>query len=195
MEKIFIESIKVENGDVFNLELHTERSSATIFDHFGVKKEIPFLKILSDYPNKKGLFKFRVLYSDSVIEHSLTPYNLKDKLTVLPIECDNLEYRYKYANREVFDNLVQKRGICDDVLIIKNGFVTDTSYGNILFRLRGDNNLYTPDMPLLKGTKREFLLRKGLIKQRSVKFEELKDCEMVYMINAMIDYLPLEIKL
>ena len=71
-----------------------------------------------------------------------------------------MNYDLKYFDRKIFDDL-KKNIKADDILIIKNGFITDTSIANILFF--DGKKWITPKKPLLKGTVRERLLRMKLI--------------------------------
>ena len=57
----------------------------------------------------------------------------------------------------------------DDILIVKNGLLTDTSIANIA--LYDGNDWYTPLHPLLKGTKRAELLDKGVLKEKEIKIK------------------------
>lgn len=201
-EITFIETIRVENGKINNLDLHVKRSSDAIQRHFGMSYVIPFEQLLEEHfhkaqPQKKqpqkegslydGVYKFRVVYSNKVLKHTLTRYSPQPLKTLKMIECNNIEYGYKYEDRSRIESLRALRGACDDILIIKNGFVTDTSYGNLLFKLKTDNNLYTPDTFLLNGTKREYMLTYGIISERELRIENISECESFYMINAMVE--------
>ena len=196
----FFETIRVDDGKILNLDLHVKRSSATIHHHYSVLYEIPFEQLLEEHFHKEqsqkeyslhnGIFKFRVVYSNRVLKHTLTPYSPLPLNTLKAVECKDIEYNHKYENRSRIESLRALRGGCDDILIIKNGFVTDSSYGNILFKLKGDNNLYTPTTFLLNGTKREFMLSKELIFERELRIENLYECESFYMINAMVEPTP-----
>ena len=72
------------------------------------------------------------------------------------------EHRQKKLN-----SLFQIRQDKDDILIVKNGLLTDTSIANIA--LYDGNDWYTPLHPLLKGTKRAELLDKGVLKEKNKK--------------------------
>jgi 4-amino-4-deoxychorismate lyase len=199
----FFETIKVENGKINNLDLHIKRSSETILRHYGIIYEIPFEQLLEQYDHKehshkeyalqKGIFKFRIVYSNRVLKHTLTPYSPQTLNTLKVVECNDIEYGYKYEDRSRIESLRALRGACDDILIVKKGYATDTSYGSILFKLKNDNNLYTPTTFLLKGTKREFLLSKGLISERELRIENIFECESFYMINSMVDPIPVTV--
>ncbi|MDO9680046.1 MAG: aminotransferase class IV [Bacteroidales bacterium] len=199
----FFETIKVENGKINNLDLHIKRSSETILRHYGIIYAIPFEQLLEEYYLKEhshkeyslqnGIFKFRVVYSSRVLKHTLTPYSPQTLKTLKVVEYNGIEYGYKYENRSRIESLRALRGACDDILIVKNGYATDTSYGNILFKLKNDKNLYTPTTFLLKGTKREFMLSKGLISERELRIENISECELFYMINAMVEPTPVTV--
>ncbi|PKO96968.1 MAG: hypothetical protein CVU12_02560 [Bacteroidetes bacterium HGW-Bacteroidetes-7] len=201
----FFETIRVDAGKISNLDLHVKRSSATIHHHYGVLYEIPFEQLLDEhflkeqsqkeYSLHNGIFKFRVVYSNRVLKHTLTPYSPLPLNTLKAVDCKDIEYDYKYENRSRIESLRALRGGCDDILIIKNGFVTDTSYGNVLFKLKRDNNLYTPTTFLLNGTKRQFMLSKGIIFERDLRVENLNECESFYMINAMVDPITVTVEL
>ena len=98
---------------------------------------------------------------------------------------DDLDYSLKYADRTEINKLREKRGGCDDILIIKNGFVTDTSYANIIF-WDGEKWL-TPSTPLLKGTKRQKLIDEGKIIPAEIREEDIPKFKKAKIINSMID--------
>ena len=48
-----------------------------------------------------------------------------------------MEYNYKWEDRSQLDALYAKRENVDDILIVKNGLITDTLYANIAFEKSG----------------------------------------------------------
>ena len=78
------------------------------------------------------------------------------------------------------------RGNCDDILIIKDGFITDTSYSNIVVR-DDSGRWFTPSSYLLKGTKRSYLLDKGIISEAEITPASLRKYKELKLINSMID--------
>ena len=79
-----------------------------------------------------------------------------------------------------------KKKEADDILIIKNELVTDTSIANIAF-FDGKKWL-TPKTPLLKGVTRTRLLDNSEIFEADIHFRELKKYKKVALLNAMIDF-------
>jgi 4-amino-4-deoxychorismate lyase len=78
-----------------------------------------------------------------------------------------------------------KQTTADDILIVKNGFLTDTSYANVV--LWDDNRWFTPDTPLLAGTKRQYLLDTKQIESRKLHPKDLQHFTHARLINAMLD--------
>ena len=77
------------------------------------------------------------------------------------------------------NSLFQIRQDKDDILIVKNGLLTDTSIANIA--LYDGNDWYTPLHPLLKGTKRAELLDKGVLKEKEIKYHTA-----THLLNAAL---------
>ena len=101
------------------------------------------------------------------------------------VHADEIDYRYKYADRSKLQSLYLQRGDCDDILIVKKGRLSDSFYANVIFR-KG-NDWITPDTPLLPGTMRASLLNRGLIREESLKPDDLSLFQGIKLINALHD--------
>lgn len=134
----------------------------------------------------RGVVKCRIVYRESIESMAFEHYVMRSIRSVTLVECGGIDYSYKYEDRSALNKLFEKRGECSDILIVKNGLITDISYANVVFRdfLGG---LYTPFQPLLEGTKRASLLSKGVIFEREIKASDIYSYEGFYVINAMID--------
>ena len=93
--------------------------------------------------------------------------------------------RITYTNINI-NALFLKREEADDVLIIKNGLVTDASYSNILFF--DGKQIVTPSTPLLEGTCRARLLATNRIVEKSISVDELQNFESFQLVNALNDF-------
>jgi 4-amino-4-deoxychorismate lyase len=93
------------------------------------------------------------------------PYRPAVVRTLKVVHADDIDYSLKYLDRTCLTGLID-RGVADDVLIVKNGFVTDTSYSNIVFT--DGLRWIMPDTPLLRGTMREKLLIEGTIREKKI---------------------------
>ena len=81
--------------------------------------------------------------------------------------------------------LLDLRDGSDEVLIVKDGLITDVSIGNVA--LHDGVEWFTPRKPLLAGTMRRRLLEEGRIKERDIRPTELRHYERLSIINAMLD--------
>ena len=52
---------------------------------------------------------------------------------------------------------------------------------------RKDNEYFTPNFPLLNGTKRQKLLENKVIKEAEISVDTIKQYERVWLINALLD--------
>ncbi len=125
-----------------------------------------------------------MLYNARIVSVECTPYQFRSIQSVGVVNANHISYDYKYADRSDLNRLLEKSG-CDDMILIKDRLVTDASFANLVFQ--SPNGLYTPTSYLLRGTKREYLLDKGLIQEREIRQEDLTQYERVFFINALID--------
>lgn len=178
---MFIETVKIVSSVVLQAPRHEERmrSCGLLLENF----DLQMLQVPAEFA--KGVVKCSIRYSDKVRSVNYSPYSPRPIRRLKLVECDNIDYSRKYADRRALEALREKRGECDDVLIVKNGLVTDTSYSNIVFF--DGSTYFTPDTFLLNGCKRRELLESGRIKQRRITASGTQDFLCAYMINAMLD--------
>ena len=158
---LFIESIRIENGVIYNLPYHNERLNRTRNVFW---KDCTPINLI-DYirmPHKKGIVKCRIVYEKEIKEIVYTPYSMREIDTLRIVHSDGINYTYKSTDREELNRLYVGRGDADDVLIVRNELITDTSIANVAFY--DGCEWYTPQTPLLKGTQRAFLLDRQIIK-------------------------------
>lgn len=183
MNNLFLETIKAEDGNLFHLEYHQQRYEK-VLSSLGVTRFQSLKDLLK--PPQDGLYRCRILYSTNSLEVSYHLYAKRRVSRLKLIFDDTIEYSKKYADRDVIDKIFAQRAEADDILIIKNGLVTDTSIANIAF-FDGDRWL-TPKNPLLEGTTRARLLNEGTITASDIDVSELQNFTKVALLNAMIDF-------
>ena len=98
---------------------------------------------------------------------------------------NHISYGYKYLNRSELEALYKLRGSCDDILIVKEGCLSDSYYANIAFW--DGRDWFTPDTPLLPGTMRAALLDQGLLQVARIVPGDMKNFQKIRLINAMND--------
>ncbi len=184
---LFIETIKIQNGQIIHPEAHNARMNRTRRDFFGIRALLRVEDLINpeELPPQQ-VIRCTIRYGPNGIEEIRhTPYE-KRKINNLGIVHDNeIDYSYKFADREPLVKLKNRRDDCDEIIIVKNGMVSDTSFSNLIF-FDGVEYL-TPANPLLNGTKRTQLLQEGLIREECITVEDLHTFRHAGMINAMLE--------
>ena len=184
-EPCFIETIKVVDGKFLNLPYHMERMNHTMTSFFNTTIFVELW--MGDIPEelRSGITKCRVTYSYRFVNVEYERYHFRQIDSLKLIEDNTIDYSFKYADRSHINSLLEHKGNCDDILIIRNGYVTDTSYTNVVFE--NSSGLFTPTTYLLAGTKRKKLLEKGIVREVPVSLQDITKYDRIYLINAMID--------
>jgi 4-amino-4-deoxychorismate lyase len=183
-----LESIRLQNGNFHRLSYHQQRMDRSVKELFGEKNSVNLFESLKAYklPSKIGLYKCRVMYTKQIESVEFIPYEAKPINSLKVVYDQEIEYEHKYTDRNKIGTLFNQRQYCDDILIIKNGFVTDSSYSNIIFY--DGVNWITPNTPLLKGTMRQFLLDTAEIKSGSIQVQDISSFQSFRLINAMLAF-------
>lgn len=184
---LLIESIKLVDGRYYNLFYHESRMNKALRTLCGVSEHFELEQFLSNFePPGQGLYKCRITYDDQSKTIEFLPYTFKPIQTLKVIEHDRISYEFKYQDRRTINRLFDLRRECDDILIIKRGLVTDSSYCNIVFRNNG--TWYTPWSPLLKGTQRQKLLEHDMIVEEEIRVKDISSFKTFKLINAMWEF-------
>ncbi len=179
---LLIETISCIDGKLQNLFWHTVRVNKSRSILFNTSDKLSLEKnTLPDFV-KKGKWKCRVLYDQKINGISFEPYVPKKIKTLKLVESD-IKYCHKYQDRTVLDELYQKKGDADEIIIIKEGLVTDSSIANIL--LFDGLDWVTPETPLLEGTMRAELISKQVVTPKKVSQNELFNYKKLMLVNAM----------
>jgi len=184
-----IESIKVLNNRLYNLSYHQRRIQRSVVELYGRKDHcISFNELQKEALNldNKVLYKLRVEYNDTEYKHEFLPYKKREIQSLKVIEDETIDYSLKYSDRDRLYEHFNNKGDSDDILITVNGGVTDTYYCNVAFKKNGQ--WFTPDMPLLMGTKRQQLIDELLITPKEIFVEDIPEYEKICLFNAMIDF-------
>lgn len=183
-----IESIRLKDGECFNLHYHQQRMNESVELLSGIENKIQ-LDVLLQKQNLpgSGKFKCRIVYSDiGVVEIGVTPYSARAINSLKIIYNNAIDYSLKFEDRTALNNLFTQRNKCDDILIVKNGFVTDASYSNVVFY--DGLRWITPTQPLLKGTMRQYLLDSGVIHEDAIRIDQIPLFKKVKLINALLGF-------
>lgn len=183
---LLIESIRCQDGVFHNLAYHQRRvdhAFRSLFNH--PPHDLARLLESVQRPSS-GLWKCRIEYDETSARPELTPYTPRVVRNLLAVHDDAISYPHKYRDRRAIDYWYALRGTCDDILVVKNGEVTDTSIANIVFRRGSD--WYTPLNPLLPGTMRQYLLEAGKIRAMTIRKEDIPAFDSFRLVNAMTGF-------
>lgn len=189
------ETIAILGGMPQNLILHQQRYQNSLSDYYPNQRCQPLnlANVILSAWNKfsennhadtaNPLFRCRIDYNTTHYQIGFFPYTKKSYSHFQPVVCDSIDYHLKFANRDIFAKLLQQKGDADEVMIIKNGYVTDCTLGNLIFKKQGE--WFTPNTPLLQGTQRAKLLDEQKISERIIRWQDIDNYEEIRLINAM----------
>jgi len=179
----FIETIKALDGRIYNLDYHQKRYE-DVLNSYNVSE----YKNLKDYltPPSDGLYRCRLTYDLKCINVEYFKYKKRNVKNLKLIYDNDINYSKKYASRENINKLFEKKQNCDDILIVKDSLLTDTSIANIA--LFNGSKWFTPKIPLLKGTTRQRLLDENKIFEKDIKADNIFEYKKIALLNAMIDF-------
>lgn len=185
----YIETIRIEGGKIYNLPYHNRRMNETRRNIFLASDKLD----LSDYIHPETYqdrTKCRVVYEQEIVEVEYAPYFIRPVSSLHLVEDDTLCYQYKSTDRDALSKLFASRGVADDVFIVQDGLLTDTSICNIA--LWNGERWLTPSCPLLQGTKRASLMDEGVLFPSEIKVDDLKLYSRIRLFNAMIEFGEIE---
>lgn len=190
-----LESIKILNNKIYNLDYHKERIARSLELNYKSLAQIDFDSIVKEIKKiDTGLHKLRLIYNDSFLKYELHPYQIKSIRTLQLISSNSVGYSHKFLDRTHLDKLYKLKRNADDILIVKNGMITDTYYCNVA--LLKDEKWMTPKVPLLKGTKRQQLIDDAQISEKLIYMDDLLQYDRIRLFNALIEFgdIDLDIK-
>ena len=84
------------------------------------------------------------------------------------------------------NKLLSQKEDASEIIIVKNGLITDTSIANIAILFQ--NEWITPKTPLLLGTTSQRLLKDGIIKPQDISIDMIQRATKIATLNAMVDF-------
>lgn len=190
MDFPLFETLCIENGQVQNLALHQQRYENSLrefyagqpYDIFSIAKILQ--KNTELWANLQSpIIRCRIDYNATQYHLQCFPYQRKTYQRFHPVICDDIDYHLKYSNRAIFNELLKQKGDCDEIIIVKQGKITDCTIGNLI--LRQGSQWFTPDSPLLIGTQRSKLLKERKIIEREILLSDLHLYQEIRLINAL----------
>ena len=179
----YFETIKCDDYEVMNLSYHCNRIANTIALNINLQDYI--------YPPSNKLLKCKVIYNEEgVVDVEYAEYKKREIKTFKIVFDDNIKYSKKSINRDELNLLFKKRENCDEIIIIKNAIVHDTSIANIAILYNG--TWISSKSCLLKGTTRARYLNDNLLIEKDITLDMLKNAQKIALMNVMIDFDEIE---
>lgn len=183
----FVETIRVVDGEPQALEAHQERMNRTLARF--APGMVGGLRIeAGNIICGAGVWKARVVYAPSLgtVRYEAAPYQMKQIRTLRLVSCDDIDYSFKSTDRSALAALHEMRGEADEVIIVKNGELTDTSYANLA--IWDGSRWLTPERPLLCGIMRSHLIDSGVLSTARLTPGDLAPDTPIAIFNAMIPF-------
>ena len=188
----FIESIQLNDGEFKCLDLHQERVRLAMADYYPGVKAFDLADSLSKSPFPfKGCFKCRIVYDTEIRLIEFIPYIPRIIHSLKLVEVDIESVPYKKEDRRSLNAAFELRGNCDDIVMVKNGLLTDASYANIAFY--NGTCWCTPRLPLIYGVKRAQLIKQGQLTEKDITPGDLVNFKRVSLFNAMNEFGSIEL--
>ena len=182
---MFLETIRIQDGHARHVADHIDRMRRTAL-HFGfTAPALPAdLDALVPHDLRTGTVRCRIVYGHTLRELTFTPYRRRRLERLIAVDAGAMDYAFKYADRSPLTRPQIPLTEADELLFVRGGYVTDTSYTNLILR-RGDE-LVTPDTFLLDGTCRRRLLRTAQVRTAQVHLSDLPAYDELLLVNAMM---------
>ena len=174
------------------LNYHQDRVNRTFKVFFPHHDPLSLKGLIKNIP-PSGKLKCRIVYGEDNHLIEFQQYSNRKISSLKLIEADQLDYSFKFLNRSALDDLYAQRESAEDIIIVKNGVVTDSYFANLAFF--DGSEWWTPLSPLLKGVKRQYLLDKGELKEKGILKSDLSKYQKVSLVNAMMDLREVEVEI
>jgi len=188
---LLVETLRADDGGFDDLTPHIDRMIRSRRALFGLTNSLESaleeaLEAAS-VSIGEGRWKIRVLYNSEIRHVEAAAYRPKPIRSAALVDGRGIFYTHKTADRQELDGLTRRAeeaGV-DTALIVSNGQITDFPYANAAFF---DGRLWwTPEEPLLMGTRRFRLLEAGLLHTRRISPGDLPEYISLCPINAMLE--------
>lgn len=181
------ETICCIDGAAQHLAYHQARLDHAL-QTLGANEKIDLASSIN--PPEEGMYRCRFVWNPLNTSIEFIPYTPRSITSLTLIYDDTIEYSLKYSDRQHLNTLFELRGECDDVVIVKNSLLSDTTIANLALKI--DGQWYTPESPLLEGTTRARLLDEGFLLTAPLSPSDLANASSIAIMNAMVGFLEVE---
>ncbi|MDD5211002.1 MAG: aminotransferase class IV [Sulfuricurvum sp.] len=184
---LLFETIRCEDGIAAHLDYHQKRLTSSL-QCLGSKILFDLQALIT--PPKIGVYRCRFVYNADSYRIEYHPYTLRKMTSLRLVIDDAIHYPLKYTHRDGLNSLFEHRDACDDVLIVKNGILKDTTIANIALLI--DGQWFTPQTPLLYGTTRARLINEDFLIPAVLTPNDISNARKIAIMNAMVGFVEIE---
>lgn len=184
-----LETIQCIDGQPQHLEWHQRRFEQSYWQLFQAQPEIELATLFTDVP-KTGVYRCRIIYSQQIETIEFIAYQPPKLACFKLMIADGLDYSLKYADRSAINCLVAQKQQADDIILIQNQQLTDTSIANLAFW--DGQQWLTPATPFLQGTTRARLLAQGVLQPATITVDTIKTYSKIALLNALLGFYIIE---
>ena len=185
---LLLETIQLNDGELHLLPYHHCRMNKARKELFGLP-DFPDLRSFIVVPEscRQGVYRCRITYDQAVRSVEFIPHINREVRKMRIVQApETLNYCHKYADRSALQQLFDQRADCDEIVIVRNGLVTDCFTGNLIFF--DGLHWWTPSVPLLNATKRQYLIDQKRIREREIRLDDLPRFSHIGIINVFYDF-------
>ncbi len=183
----FFESIAILNNHIQNLDLHQSRVNQTFFNYYPKQKPHELISLISiNTKSSSPLIKVKFKYNANRSKIEYTEYSTIIHNQFLLYEIPELQYHYKYSDRILFNYFDVPAAHQSEIIFIKNGFITDSRYSNLIFH--DGYQWIIPEHTLLNGTQRKFCMENNKFNISKIHHSQLNSFKEFKLINAMNNF-------
>ncbi|MBB4077821.1 4-amino-4-deoxychorismate lyase [Lewinella aquimaris] len=182
-----LESIRLVDGELPLLDYHQRRVDRSRRTYYPKGPAFRLAAVTNELSLPTvGEYKLRLVYGAELLSWEVQPYSIRAVSSLQVVHADDLCYGKKYADRTAINGLYNRRGGCDDILIVQRNHVTDASYANLA--LFDGSHWYTPAWPLLRGTRREFLIKQKVLRPSVIRLRDIPHFQSIRLVNSMMEW-------
>jgi 4-amino-4-deoxychorismate lyase len=181
---LLFETICIKNGMPQHLSWHEQRMNLARSEIWQVDEPVVLGAVLI-VPGEfaSGVVRCNIHYGPDIQKIIFKKHRQRLIRSLKLVNCTRIDYHLKYTDRSMLESILGQRETCDEVIIVINGLITDTSVSNLIF-LDG-KDWVTPASPLLKGTCRNRLLSENRLIVRDIRVKDMDQFTGCKLINAM----------
>lgn len=181
---MLIETILLQHGRYCRLYWHQMRIRMSLA-RLGTQPRWHLHELLPDPAQQLDPARVRLQYSPRGIESlNILPHEPRQWHRLDLAEIPRAyQYGLKYADRSGLQQLLCAQPLADDILLMHQGSLLDTSCANIALQIQG--HWLTPARPLLPGTTRAHLIATGLIEPADLRVDDLAAATQIALFNAL----------